>query len=116
MQEYDDDDIRGQGEPSYSLDRALQNHTIHERDFDGHRGIELSDRPLMSGHNQGKDRKSLDTRDPIVIAGNDAKYTDLQHAADTDAHPTPLRKGSIKEGLKRRIGSIRKKGLDEYLP
>jgi len=65
-------------------------------------------------HNK-KDRKGLDTRDPVEIAGGDARYTDLQHAADVDAHPVQ-RHGSLKEGLKRRIGSIRKKGLDEYLP
>ena len=62
-----------------------------------------------------KDRKSLDQRDPIEIAGNDAKYTDLQHAADVDAHP-PKAHDSLKEGLKRRIGSLKHKGLDEWLP
>lgn len=59
--------------------------------------------------------KDYDKRDPIEIAGDDAKYTDLQHAADVDAHPS-RKHGSFKEGLKRRVGSIRKKGLDEILP
>lgn len=105
IQEYDKDDTHGQG-PTFILDRALRTHEIHERDFDGHRGIELSDRPMM---------KDYDKRDPIAIAGDDAKYTDLQHAADVDAHPV-RRHGSLKEGLKRRVGSLRKKGLDEFLP
>ncbi|GAB7341585.1 hypothetical protein MBLNU457_7792t1 [Dothideomycetes sp. NU457] len=113
--EYAEDDTHGQGEPSFALDRALRAHTIHERDFDGHRGIELSDRPMMKDYDKMKERKQLDGRDPIEIAGDDAKYTDLQHAADVDAHPS-RKHGSLKEGLKRRVGSLRKKGLDEFLP
>lgn len=107
LQDYDKKDQHGQGNPSYSLDRALQKHTIHERDFDGDRGIEMSNRP--------RDRKSMDTRDPVEIVGGEAQYSDLQYAADVDAHPIQ-RKGSLKAGLKKRIGSIRKKGLDEFLP
>lgn len=71
----------------------------------------------MSDHNRRKDRKSIDHRDPVEIAGDDAKYTDLQHASDVDAHRhNQQRKGSIKDGIKRRIGSIKHKGLDEFLP
>jgi len=70
---------------------------------------------MMKDYDKMKDRKQLDERDPIEIAGDDAKYTDLQHAADVDAHPN-RRHGSLKEGLKRRVGSLRKKGLDEFLP
>lgn len=54
--------------------------------------------------------KKLDDRDPVDIAGDDGKYTDLQYSADTDAHVK--RTGSLRragEGLKKRIGSLRRK-------
>ncbi|KAJ9625913.1 hypothetical protein H2203_004681 [Taxawa tesnikishii (nom. ined.)] len=116
-EDYHPDDLAGQSEPSFSLDRALRAHTIHERDFDGHRGIELSDRPMMSDYDKMRDHKQLDTRDPIAIAGDDAKYVDMQHSmgsADTDAFVK--RTGSLRragEGLKKRIGSLRKKDRDD---
>ncbi|KAK4990173.1 hypothetical protein LTR28_001500, partial [Elasticomyces elasticus] len=123
---YDKDDLTGQSEPSYSLDRALQNHTIHERDFDGHHGIELSERAMMSdntkGHHPsldqsadgvynthhyaattGRDSKTMDTRDPIEIAGDDGKYADMQHAMDPEAHQVK-RNHSIKAGIKKGLG------------
>jgi hypothetical protein len=102
------------GEPAFSLDRALKAHTIHERDFDGQRGIELSDRPLMSDYDKQKDRKKLDERDPIEIAGGASRYADLVTAADTDAHTvnrtSSLRK--VSDGLKKRL-SVRRKRQDE---
>lgn len=70
----------------------------------------------MSDYDKSKkDRKSIDARDPVAIAGDEGRYADLQHAADVDAHPIK-RHGSLRDGLKRRFGSIKKKGLDEYLP
>ena len=102
------------GEPAYSIDRALKAHTIHERDFDGHRGIEMSDRPLMSDYDKQKDRKQLDQRDPVEIAGGASRYADLVTAADTDAHTvnrsSSLRK--VSDGLKKRL-SVRRKRQDE---
>jgi hypothetical protein len=102
------------GEPAFSLNRALKAHTIHERDFDGQRGIELSDRPLMSDYNKQKDRKKLDDRDPVEIAGGESRYADLVTAADTDAHH-PTRTGSLRkvsDGLKKRL-SVRRRRQDE---
>lgn len=96
-QDYAKEDVHGQGEPSFSLDRALQAHTIHERDFDGHRGIELTERP-------GKDKKTVDTRDPVEIAGGESRYMDMQHDMDPEAHMT--RTSSLRragEGLKKRL-------------
>lgn len=55
------------------------------------------------------DRNSLDQRDPVEIAGGEGRYADLQYAADVDAHPVK-RSGSLRDGIKRRIGSLRKKG------
>lgn len=112
-QEYSKDDLKGKGEPAFSLDRALKAHTIHERDFDGERGIEMSDRPLMSDYDKLKDRKQLDNRDPVEIAGGESQYADLVTAADTDAH-TMNRTSSLRkagEGLKKRL-SLRKRRQD----
>lgn len=113
LQEYSKDDLKGKGEPAFSLDRALKAHTIHERDFDGERGIELSDRPLMSDYDKMKDRKKLDDRDPVEIAGGESRYADLTMAADTDAHinrTSSLRKAG--EGLKKRLSLRRRKQED----
>ncbi|GAB7347402.1 hypothetical protein MBLNU459_g4328t1 [Dothideomycetes sp. NU459] len=104
--DYDKEDLHGQGEPSFSLDRALRAHTIHERDFDGHRGIEMSDRPLMSDYDKRatKDGKKLDTRDPVEIAGGESRYVDMQHDMDPEAHvnrTSSLRRAG--EGLKKRL-------------
>jgi hypothetical protein len=103
------------GEPAFSLNRALKAHTIHERDFDGQRGIELSDRPLMSDYNKQKDRKQLDERDPVEIAGGESRYADLVTAADTDAH-THNRTGSslrkVSDGLKKRL-CVRRRHQDQ---
>ncbi|THY32058.1 hypothetical protein D6D01_02675 [Aureobasidium pullulans] len=110
-EEYHPDDLKGKGEPAFSLDRALKAHTIHERDFDGQRGIELSDRPLMSDYDKQKDRKKLDNRDPVEIAGDDSRYADLVMAADSDAHTQMNRTSSLRkagEGLKKRL-SLRRR-------
>ena len=125
LQDYARDDVEGQGEPSFSLDKALKAHTIHERDFDGHQGIEMSNRPLMSSYDarDSRDRKNLDSRDPVEIAGGEGKYQDLQNAVNVEAHASgssdahrdvkshvsrtsSLRKAG--EGLKKRL-SIKKK-------
>jgi hypothetical protein len=113
-QEYHKDDLEGVGEPAFSLDRALKAHTIHERDFDGQRGIELSDRPLMSDYDKQKDRKKLDERDPVEIAGGSSRYADLVIAADTDAHTVNRTSSLLKvsDGLKKRL-SVRRKRQDE---
>ncbi|KAG9533080.1 hypothetical protein E4T50_08288 [Aureobasidium sp. EXF-12298] len=113
-EEYSKDDLKGKGEPAFSLDRALKAHTIHERDFDGQRGIELSDRPLMSDYDKMKDSKKLDDRDPVEIAGGESQYANLTMAADTDAH-TMNRTSSLRragEGLKKRL-SLRKRHQDD---
>ncbi|KAG9835475.1 hypothetical protein KCU63_g13247, partial [Aureobasidium melanogenum] len=114
LKEYSKDDLKGKGEPAFSLDRALKAHTIHERDFDGQRGIELSDRPLMSDYDKMKDSKKLDDRDPVEIAGGESQYANLTMAADTDAH-TMNRTSSLRragEGLKKRL-SLRKRHQDD---
>ncbi|KAK3111610.1 hypothetical protein LTR53_012952, partial [Teratosphaeriaceae sp. CCFEE 6253] len=104
--EYDDEDVKGQSEPSFSLDRALQAHKIDDN------GIEMEDRAhLMKDYHKAERKGTLDRRDPIAIAGNDAKYAELEHAnVAKDADLDMKRGGSLRhagEGLKKRLGSLR---------
>ena len=48
---------------------------------------------------------TLDRRDPVAIAGDDGKYVDMEIA-------NAKRSGSL-SGLKKRIGSLRKKRHDD---
>jgi hypothetical protein len=55
---------------------------------------------------------TLDTRDPIAIAGDDGKYVDMEiaNSNDADIQSRPRRGSSITGTLKKRIGSLRHKG------
>jgi hypothetical protein len=89
-------------DPSPSLNRAFKTHTIQEGDFDGQRGIELSDRPLMSDYDK-KDRKKFDDRSPVEITGGESSRYGDSHTG-TDAHmkrTSSLRKAGA--GLKKRL-------------
>ncbi|KAK3068821.1 hypothetical protein LTR53_013301, partial [Teratosphaeriaceae sp. CCFEE 6253] len=75
-------------------------------------GIEMEDRAhLMKDYHKAERKGTLDRRDPIKIAGNDAKYAELEHAnVAKDADLDMKRGGSLRhasEGLKKRLGSLR---------
>ncbi|PSK60503.1 hypothetical protein C1H76_4398 [Elsinoe australis] len=82
--QYHPDDIKGKGEPSYSQDLARKNR-------DG-------------AYEEGNDR-SIEMQDHH-------KYASVEHAGDTDAHGRE-RGNSLMGGLKKRIGSLKKKNRDE---
>lgn len=105
-EKYDDDDLKGQSEPGYSLDRALQAHKIDDN------GIEMEDRAhLMKDYHTAERDGTLDKRDPVAIAGDESKYVDAYYANSKDNDAARMggigRSGSIKEGIKKRIGSLR---------
>lgn len=103
-QDYDPDDLRGQGD-SFTLDRALRAHKI---DDDG--GIEMQDSAALRSEYKKQEREGmLDKRDPTTIAGDDSKYADITAANDTDLHKSH----SIKDTLKKRVGSLRRKHREE---
>jgi len=61
---------------------------------------------------------TLDKRDPVPIAGDDGRYVDLEIAntKDNDIGGGVRRGSSLKgvsDGLKRRIGSLRRKNKDD---
>jgi hypothetical protein len=108
--DYDPDDLKGESEPSFSLDRALRAHTINED------GIEMEDRAQMKKDYKERERKGmLDRRDPVEIAGGEGAYADMEIAAaggsskDADVG---VRK-SVGGSLKKRIGSLRRKNKDD---
>lgn len=105
-QTYSPDDLKGESEPTFSLDRALRAHKISDN------GIEMQEGShLMKDYNRAKQNGTLDTRDPVHIAGEDGKYADMElaHTHDTDHRRSGS--GGL-HGLKKRIGSLRKKRAD----
>lgn len=103
--------MKGQSEPSFSLDRAFKTHNINDE------GIEMGDRSQINRDYHRAERKgTLDARDPVEIAGNDGKYAEAEMAAyansrDNDA--SVKRSGSLRADLKKRIGSLRHRNRDE---
>jgi len=113
-QDYDPEDLKGQSEPTFSLDRAFQAHKIDDR------GIEMGDRAHIKQDYHNAQRKgTLDARDPVEIAGGDGKYVDAElanYARSHDNDATVKRTVSIRaagDSLKKRIGSLRHRNHDE---
>nr|POF26020.1 hypothetical protein CFP56_22168 [Quercus suber] len=103
---YDKEDLKGQSEPGFSLDRAMQAHKIDDN------GIEMEDRAqLMKDYHQAERDGTLDKRDPVTIAGNESKYNDAYYANSKDNDASKMGGigpgGSIKEEIRKRIGSLR---------
>jgi hypothetical protein len=108
--DYDPDDLKGESEPNFSLDRALRAHTINEN------GIEMDDRShIMKDYRQREREGTLDRRDPVEIAGGEGNYADMQiaAAAKQDGDVEPAVKKSGHGSLRKRIGSLRKKNKDD---
>jgi len=99
--DYHPDDLKGKGEPSYSIEKALKEHKIHgdrERTSNGSYG-EVSGIEMQGG--------PVDSRDSVEMAGGQQAYTDLEH--QTAAETSGSTKRHSLQGLKKRIGSLRKK-------
>ncbi|KAI5366544.1 hypothetical protein Slin14017_G041840 [Septoria linicola] len=96
--DYAPDDLKGKGD-TFLLDRALKAHTINDN------GIELSDTAFKNAKENG----TLDNRDPVTIAGGEAAYADYANTHDADTGRNRSDSGGLRAGLKKRIGSLRKK-------
>ncbi|KAF2217827.1 hypothetical protein CERZMDRAFT_92470 [Cercospora zeae-maydis SCOH1-5] len=83
--EYHPDDLKGKGD-EFELDRAMKKHTINEN------GIEMSDKK----------------RDPINVSDGEP-YADYASTRDADTGRNRSDSGGLRAGLKKRIGSLRKK-------
>lgn len=82
----------------------------------------MQDRSRISrDYHEAERQGKLDPRDPVEIAGDDGKYADLEIAnlratgadvaTSSDAN---LTRGGIRGSLRKRIGSLKKKGREEY--
>lgn len=89
--DYHPDDLKGKGD-EFVLDRAMKNHTINEN------GIEMSD----------KKRSKNKDYEPVNISG-DEPYADYANTHHADTGRNRSDSGGLRAGLKKRIGSLRKK-------
>lgn len=73
----------------------------------------MQDRSRISHEYHDAERRgTLDSRDPVDIAGDEGKYVDLEVAnmrAKAANTATSSESGGLREGLKKRIGSLKKK-------
>lgn len=101
-QDYAPGDLKGKGD-TFLLDQALQAHTINEN------GIEMSETAFKKAKANG----TLDNRDPVTIAGGEAAYADYARANDVDVARNRSDSGGLRSGLKKRIGSLRRKNRED---
>ena len=110
IQDYDPEDLKGESEPAFSLDRALKAHKIDDR------GIEMEDRTHIGKDYHAAERNgTLDRRDPVEIAGDDGKYVDLEMRNGADTGDVTSFRSEMKSelgSLKKRIGSLAKRNKD----
>ncbi|KAE9973838.1 hypothetical protein BLS_003388 [Venturia inaequalis] len=102
--EYHPDDLKGKGEPSYSIEKALKEHKLLDDEDRADRvargqasGIEL------------QDQSPYDARDPVTIAGGQQRYAELEHRSAGRRSGEHKRQSGSFEGLKKRIGSLGKR-------
>ncbi|KAK3706294.1 hypothetical protein LTR37_012809 [Vermiconidia calcicola] len=99
--DYDPEDLKGESEPMFTLDRSLRAHKIDDN------GIEMEDRAQLTRDYKDQERDgTLDQRDPVHIAGDDGKYADMEFANSKDTDAGHKHSGSM-GGLKQKIGSLR---------
>jgi len=86
----------------HSIEKALKEHKIHGDEARADRGA--------YGETSGIEMQShpVDSRDPIDIAGGQQKYADLEHHAAVSEVSGEHKRHSL-GGLKKRIGSLRRK-------
>lgn len=89
--QYSPDDIKGKGEPSYSIEKALKEHSIHDKD--GSEGIEMKTRHRSSSGAIPSDGGWDTSRGQVGRTGSISKR--------------------LSGGLKKRFGSIKRKGQHE---
>ena len=70
-------------------------------------------RTLRKSYDQKQREGPIDSRDPVDIAGGQDKYVEMESARTRDNDAGVKRSGSLRDGLKKRIGSLRKKHRDD---
>ncbi|KAF2088379.1 hypothetical protein K490DRAFT_73301 [Saccharata proteae CBS 121410] len=99
--EYKPDDIKGKGEPSFSLEKAFKNH----KKYDGEEGgIEMTSRPRNKSLGHVDSNKVWPDPDGTGIVSQQ-RYREWEQ--DLNRSNSTGRK--VTEGLKKRIGSLRRR-------
>lgn len=71
---------------------------------------------LTKDYHNAERNGTLDKRDPVDIAGGQERYVDLEHKREREYTSNINRTSSLRaagEGLKKRIGSLRRKNKDD---
>lgn len=89
--QYHDDDIKGKGEPSYSIEKALKDSSLDEK---------KNGPPVEENGIEMKTHKR-------EASGGSANFLDQRGGWDDGE--TPRRMGSLSKGLKKRVGSLKKR-------
>lgn len=116
VQDYHPDDIKGKGEPYFTIDRALKDHkkTSHRRIM-SEGGIELTDRRRSSSNPwapaRGSHLKSASGVDAHDVSGiNEEPYSEWSEAsAIRRSNTTGKHTSSMAGAIKSRFGSLRKR-------
>ncbi|QDS67854.1 hypothetical protein FKW77_007601 [Venturia effusa] len=102
--EYHPDDLKGKGEPSYSIEKALKDHKL----------LDHEDRADRAAYGQAsgielQNQSPVDVRDPVTIAGGQQQYAELEQRSAARMSGEHERHFGSLQGLKKRIGSLRKR-------
>ena len=117
--DYHPDDIKGKGEPYFTIDRALKEHKkdgSHRRVF-SEGGIELAERPRSSSNPFAPSRSSRLRSASGVDAQDASRYTDEPAREMPDSGirraNTTGKRASGMSGLGRKFGSLRRRKAPE---
>ena len=88
--QYHPDDIKGKSEPSYSIEKALKEHNLNDREKEGPDGVEMTDRTRSRNNSNAYRSDAFGDENGQQIG----------------------RSGSLSNKLKKRIGSLRRGSKD----
>ena len=108
--QYHPDDIKGKGEPSYTIEMQLKEHgPVDEKTRSGSEGgIEMKthNRNLSSGHSRNFSSGSTGSAGGGGALASTGMFDESRENANGGG--VPRRSGSMSQGLKKRWGSVRK--------
>ena len=97
--QYHPDDIKGKSEPSYSIEKALKEHNLNDREKEGPDGVEMTDRTRSrTGSATARSRNNSNAYRSDAFGDENGQQIG--------------RSGSLSNKLKKRIGSLRRSSKD----
>ena len=67
---------------------------------------------LMKDYREQERKGTLDQRDPVLIAGDDGKYADMEIANAND-YDNGVKGDGVRGSIRKKIGSMRKKPQED---